>query len=140
MNRLHRWSLFAIAVLLALISLPGKLLAIEVLQVPVPETAVGKLIFAALIPVVGWVATKTYDGIKQLIPAYARWSPVIHAALAPLWAFALGFVASKLGLSPVSDLAGIDFAWVQGALTALTGLGIFRAEHRGENKPTTADT
>lgn len=120
------------ALLALLVILPTALHAMShlLLQLPTPETTTGKLVMLALTPVVGYLATKSYDGFKQLIPKYDSLPDVVHLALAPIWAFALGWVSAKLGLAPTDSLAGIDYAWINGALVALAGAGIFRAEKR----------
>lgn len=97
-------------------------------QLPTPETSTGKLAMLVSVPILGWLATKAYAGVKQIVPAWDRLPAVVHQAGAPVLAFAFGWVGSHLGLAVADSFAGIDWAWINGGLVALAGAGIWRAE------------
>jgi hypothetical protein len=115
------------AALLALtfLSSPALLLAQSADE---PTTPVGALAYAALLPVVGWIAGKLYDGLKTVIPALDKAPAIVHQVLAPLLQFAFGWVSAATGAAVLTGLDAIDAGWIGGILTTLLAAGIKRWE------------
>lgn len=96
-----------------------------------PTSPWGALILAMLIPILGWAATKIYDGIKTLLPFYDKLPAVVHQALAPLVGAALGWVTVHFSLvDQLTDVHDITASAINAILVALAQLGIFRWEKR----------
>lgn len=99
------------------------------LQDPVPPTSpLGALAYAVLLPVVAWIATKLYDGLKTIIPAYDKLPATVHMIAAPLFQAAFGWVASATGAAVLTDIHSADAGWIGAVLTALLAAGIKRYE------------
>jgi hypothetical protein len=93
-----------------------------------PTSPVGALAYAALLPVVAWIATKLYDGLKTVFPFLDRAPALVHQVLAPLTQFAFGWVSAATGAERLTDLHGVTAGWTGGILTLLLAGGIKRWE------------
>ncbi len=85
------------------------------------------LALAALTPLVAWISSKLYDGLKTIIPAYDNLPSLVHQIAAPLFGFVFGWLAG-FGMGEVMDLHAIDAAWINGGLNLLLMAGIKRWE------------
>ncbi len=96
------------------------------------------LALAVLLPVVAWVSSKLYDGVKTIIPAYDRLPALVHMIAAPVSQFLLGMVASATGAAVLTDIHVIDAAWIGGLLNMLLAAGLKRWEKSREPADATA--
>lgn len=102
---------------------------IRIVQETVPPTSpVGALAYAALLPIVGWISSKLYDGLKTVIPALDRAPALVHQVLAPITQFLFGMVASATGAALLTDIHAVSAAWIGGILNLLLAAGIKRWE------------
>ncbi|MBA2432218.1 MAG: hypothetical protein H0V56_08895 [Chthoniobacterales bacterium] len=90
-------------------------------------TPVGALALAALTPVVAWISSKAYDGLKTVLPLFDKLPALVHQVAAPLFGFVFGWLAG-LGMGEVLDIRAIDTAWINGGLNLLLMAGIKRWE------------
>lgn len=111
-----------------LVWLPGILLAATAAPQDEPTSPLGALAYAALLPVVSWIAAKLYDGLKTVIPPLDKAPAVVHQALAPIIQFAFGWVSAATGAAVLTGFDQVDAGWIGGILTFLLAAGIKRYE------------
>ena len=106
-------------------------------QDPTPDgnadglSPLGALALAALTPLVAWISSKLYDGLKTVIPFYDALPALLHQIAAPLFGFVFGWLAG-FGMGEVMDIKAIDAAWINGGLNLLLMAGIKRWEKAKE--------
>lgn len=120
-----------------LVWLPGVLLAATTAPQDEPTSPLGALAYAALLPVVGWISTKLYDGFKTIIPPLDKAPAVIHQVLAPLLQFGFGWVAAATGAAVLTGLDEVSAGWIGGILNTLLAAGIKRWEKAKQPSDTT---
>lgn len=101
------------------------------LQDPViyqPVTPLGLLASALLVPVIGFISSKLYDGLKTIIPQYDRLPAIVHQVAAPLFGLLFGFLTASTGAALLTDVHGIDAGFIGALLNALAMAGIKRFE------------
>ncbi len=114
--------------------------ALAAQDAPTPDATspLGGLALAVLLPVVAWISSKLYDGVKTIIPQYDRLPALVHMIAAPVSQFLLGMVASATGAAVLTDIHAIDAAWIGGLLNMLLAAGIKRFEKAREPADATA--
>lgn len=103
-----------------------------------PTTALGILALTVAQAVIAWLSGKAYDGLKTIIPWWDERPAIYHQIAAPIFGLLFGFLTARLGIALITDLHGIDAAYVSAALTALVQAGIKRWEKSREPADATA--
>lgn len=97
-----------------------------------PVTPLGALAAALLVPVIGYVSTKLYDGLKTILPQYDNLPSIIHQIAAPLFGLAFGWISAATGAELLTDIHGVSAGFFGAVLNVLMMAGIKRWEKAKE--------
>lgn len=120
-----RRSISVCAAIICTLAIPATLHA---LTGPLQDDAGGwaGFIIAIVTPLVGWLSTIAYDGLKTVIPAYDRLPSLIHQIAAPLFGLAFGWLTTHLGVGLLTDIHAVGPEWIGALLNVLLMAGIKR--------------
>lgn len=97
-----------------------------VLQDTVPAASLASLVVAIVTPIIAYLSTLAYDGIKTIVPFWDRQPALVHQVAAPLFGAAFGWLTTHLGVGLLTDIHQIGPEWVGAVLNALFMAGIKR--------------
>lgn len=141
MRSTARWSALAVCLSMLLTLLLAAPAMAQDGSPDVPPGTLAAAIAIALVPLLGWVSTKIYDGFKTIIPSYDKLPALVHQVAAPFIALALGWIAANTNVPVITDFTGVDTDWINGVLNGIVNAtvasGIFRKEKKAEPRDAT---
>jgi hypothetical protein len=93
-----------------------------------PVTPLGALAAALLVPVIGYISGKLYDGLKTILPPFDKLPAIVHQIAAPLFGLLFGWVTAATGAALLTDIHGATAGWFGAVLNALVMAGLKRWE------------